>query len=103
MNNNLPTIATDRLLQGDLIKCVDGNWRLRDGTEMTGATMLAIGTTEALQCWRNQTVLDTIIRRPDELLPDVNELNAKIPQAEWETGLDGQPKPPWQNIFLADL
>ena len=36
-------------------------------------------------------------------MPDIDELNAKIPQKQWETGLDGKPRPPWQRQCLVYL
>ena len=36
-------------------------------------------------------------------LPDIDELNAKIPEEEWETGLDGKPRPPWQKQYIVYL
>jgi hypothetical protein len=97
-NNNLPTINTDRVIQGEILRCVDGRWSPRDPSE---TSLLAIGTNEAVQCWRDGMPTDTIIKQPDEPLPDVDELNAQIPREEWEDGLDGQPRPPWQHVYIA--
>src|SRR5262249_47673362 len=39
-------------------------------------------------------------------LPDPDELNAVIPVAEWENGLDGKPSKPWKTtyvIYMVDL
>jgi hypothetical protein len=103
-HENLPTISDDRIIQGDILKCVDGRWSLRDGTAIPPETLLlAIATGEALQCWRDQTVIDEIPKRPGKELPNVDELNAKIPREQWELGLDNQPRPPWQHVHLAYL
>jgi hypothetical protein len=103
-DKDLPMISDDRLIQGEILKCVDGHWSVRDGTTIPPETqLLAIATGEALQCWHDQTVVDVIPKRPGQNLPDVKELNGKIPQEEWEMGLDGQPRPPWQHVFLAYL
>jgi hypothetical protein len=100
-SSSLPVIAEDRLIHGEILKFVDGVWSIRGGGEPPPDTvMLAIGTTEAVQCWKDQQVLDTVIKRPDELLPDINQLNEQIPQKEWETGLDGQPKAPWAHVYV---
>src|SRR5258705_12489336 len=94
-STNLPVIAEDHLIQGEIIKCIDGAWSIRGGDELPpDMALLAIGTTEALQCWKDQQVLDTVFKRADEPLPDIDELNEQIPQAEWETGLNGKPKRP---------
>ena len=52
-----------------------------------------------MRCWREQKVVDCIAQKGSEPLPDVAELNAKIPENEWELGLDGKPKPPWENVW----
>ena len=103
VNSNLPTIDTDRVIQGEILRCVDGRWSLRDGTAITSDTsLLAIGTSEALQSWRDgMPMADPIIKQPGEPLPDIDELNAQIPREEWEIGLDGQPRPPWQHVYIA--
>jgi hypothetical protein len=53
--------------------------------------------------WRDQQPVETITERPDQPLPDVDKLNAKIPKKQWELGLDGQPRPPWQLEFVVYL
>jgi hypothetical protein len=88
-----------------ILKCVDGHWS--DGDGLTPATeMLAVATTIGLQCWSDKELLDEIVERPGEKLPNVDDLNKQIPRNEWRPGLDGQPRPPWQLnwvIYLIDL
>jgi hypothetical protein len=48
-----------------------------------------------VQRWQDQLPVETIVKLPGVPLPDVDELNAKIPENEWEEGLDGSPRPPW--------
>jgi hypothetical protein len=91
-----------RLIQGVILKCVDGHWADSDGLTPS-SELLVLGTTRALQCWKDKEVLDEIIERPGEPLPDVDELNEQIPQDEWENGLDGNPRPPWQLNYVAYL
>jgi hypothetical protein len=43
------------------------------------------------------------MKRPGEALPDIDELNAAIPESEWEIGLNGEPRPPWQLVHIAYL
>ena len=58
-NENLPMISEDRIIQGKILRCVDGHWSLRDGTVVAPDTLLlAIATNEALQRWRDQTVVE---------------------------------------------
>jgi hypothetical protein len=56
-----------------------------------------------LQCWQDGLPSEVILKAPGKDLPDVDELNAKIPQEEWEDGLDGKPRPPWQHVWIAYL
>jgi hypothetical protein len=95
-----------RLIQGVILKCVDGRWL--DGDRLAPPSeMLVIGLTHALQCWgKDKDLLDTTIEQPDEPLPDPEALNAQIPQEEWGLGLDGEPRPPWQFnwvVYLLDV
>ena len=96
--------AGDRLIQGTIIKCVDGHWAAKDGTTIPPETrLIALATTTALQHWVDQMPVETIVKRGNEPLPDVKELNAAIPEAEWEEGLDGAPRPPWVKQFVVYL
>ena len=36
-------------------------------------------------------------------MPDIDELNAKIPENEWELGLNAKPRPPWQLNWVVYL
>ena len=49
--------------------------------------MLASAISEALQRWKDNKPIETITVKP---LPDINELNAAVPQSEWEPGLRRQ-------------
>jgi hypothetical protein len=100
---NLPTIDTsERLIHGPLLKCIDGRWSTQDGPDLTGHQLLALATANAVQRWHLKEPPDTIVDSGAGL-PDVDELNAKIPRAEWEPGLDGQPRPPWQRQYVVYL
>ncbi len=92
-----------KLIQGILLKCVDGKWT--DGDGLTPPLeMLVIGITRGLQCWgKEQDLLDEIPEQPNEPLPDVEALNAQIPEVEWGLGLDGKPRPPWQYNWIVYL
>jgi hypothetical protein len=98
--------AVGRLIQGTIVRCVDGRWATRDGTTFPPDTrLLALATTTALQRFKDQRRVDEIVKRFGEPLPDVDELNAKIPADEWEEGLDGNPRPPWVKqrvVYLLD-
>jgi hypothetical protein len=62
-----------------------------------------LGTALALQRWENGLPAETIIKRPGEPLPDVDERNKKIPQKKWEKDDDGKPRPPWQKQYVVYL
>ena len=96
--------ADERVIQGTMIKCVDGHWTDRDKQPIpAGTRLLALATHTLLQRWQDDRPIDTIPKKPGQPLPDVDKLNEKIPQKEWETGLDGKPRPPWQKQWLVYL
>jgi len=108
MNTPTPTPPNggnlrQRLLRGTLLKWTENTgWLDRDGVRPADGPYLLWGLEEGLQCWQNQTVVDEIIDKP---LPDLNELNGSIPQAQWEAGPDGHPRPPYVHkyaIYLLD-
>lgn len=93
-----------RIIQGVILKCVDGRWEDKDGLTPPD-NLMAMGTARCLQCWKDQQPVDTIVETEAEPLPDADELNAAIPVEEWEKGLDGKPRPPWQvqcAVYLID-
>jgi hypothetical protein len=107
---NLPTHYSSgkkRVIHGVLVRCNDGVWQDRDGIPVPpGTKLLVVGVTRVIQCWQDQEPTDTIFEEPGEDLPDVDELNAAIPQSEWELGFDGQPKAPWQLqqvVYMIDV
>jgi hypothetical protein len=113
-NETLPTVITDgfdgggadRLIRGVIVRCVEGVWKDTDGTPIPPDTKLvAWATTECLQRWKDKQPAETILKRPGAPLPDLDELNAGIPQKEWENGIDDKPRPPWvrqQVVYLLD-
>ena len=112
-SENLPVISGDgfddidvsnRLIQGTILRCVDGHWSDRDKTPIPpDKTLVVLGTATALQHWHNGMPTETIVKHPGAALPDVAELNAKIPESQWEEGLDGDPRPPWVKQFIVYL
>jgi hypothetical protein len=93
-----------RLIQGEILKCVDGRWTTRDGQALPLGTQLFVrGMTRALQCWKDGELLDSMIETPETPLPDLGELNKQIPMTEWEEGLDGKPRPPWALYYVVYL
>jgi hypothetical protein len=85
-----------RLLRGMLLKWDEkAGYHDRDGVRPALGPYYVIGMAQGLQRWKNQTVVE---EKLDEPLPDLDELNAAIPRSEWEPGLDGQPREPWQLV-----
>jgi hypothetical protein len=95
---------SNRLIRGTILRCVDGHWSARDGTVVTAdMQFLAIGTARALQRWQDGMPSDVIIKELGKPLPDVDELNAAIPQDTWDDGLDSRPRAPWQRVWVCYL
>jgi hypothetical protein len=95
------TDPNDRLIQGTLLKCVDGVWTA--GGAAAPKQLLALATVTALQLWKLQKPVNTIVKRPGHPWPHIDDLNAEIPEEDWEVGLDGQPRAPWQKQFVVYL
>src|SRR5262245_12164926 len=95
-----PTIG--RLIKGQLTRWNETNgWTDRDGLRPP-ETMLVLALSEAVQRWKGKKVVEEITARP---LPDVKLLNESVPRAEWELGLNGQPKPPYVHqaiVYMID-
>jgi hypothetical protein len=79
-----------------LLKCTDGRWTGRDGLPAPTIPLLVVSTLTILQQWLNKKPLETIIKQKGQEWPDVDALNEAIPQSEWEIGIDGKPRAPWQ-------
>jgi hypothetical protein len=98
--SNLET--SNRLIKGSILRCVDGKW-----TDTAGIApperLVALGTTQALQCWSGGKPTDTVMASPGKPLPSADELNSQIPEDEWEKGLDGKPRAPWVLQHVAYL
>jgi hypothetical protein len=91
-------LNVDRLGSNYLKWSAAGHWVDRDGLTPP-SPLLVFAIDEALRMWKaNQP---TIIH--DKPLPDLGQLNASIPQKEWEHGIDGQPRKPWEHIVIVRL
>ena len=90
------SLSTDRTIKGTQLVWNDAqHWRDRDG-QKPPAQLLVVGVDAILQRWLEG--LPQVIR--DKPLPDPNDLNAAIPIEEWETGIDGQKRPPWADTAV---
>jgi hypothetical protein len=115
MNDKVPAICEndgfdapaemldDRVIVGTQLKFVDRVWSA-GGVEMPlGTRLLARGLRRLLQRWEGGYVIDSIETEP---FPDLDTLNATIPESEWEIGVDGKPRAPWcltYVVYLLDL
>ena len=104
---NMPTTVTraveanDRMVVGNLIKYVsDSGWTEGGLPVESNKKLAAVAVNKVLQRWQEERVVETIAQRP---LPDPDEMNAAIPQSEWEEGPDGKPRPPWQLAHIVYL
>jgi hypothetical protein len=86
-----------RLIKGSLLKwSAEQGWTDRDGAA-TPDQLLNIAIDEALQRWQGGKA-QVIRNKP---LPDEDELNAAIPQSEWETNMSGNLQPPWSHVVVS--
>jgi hypothetical protein len=107
---NLPVLKTDdplSVIKGlipKFDKTHDPMWYLREGLPLPPKA-LVLATGEVAQQWdRDNNLVDAILARPGEPLPDVEALNEAIPRSEWRD-FNGQPQGPWQHsriVYLLD-
>lgn len=87
-------LSGGRLIKGLLSKwSSETGWVDRDGAALP-EQHLVIKIGEALQRWQDGK--PSVIT--DLPLPNEDDLNAGIPQSEWELDMTGKPRPPWQHI-----
>jgi hypothetical protein len=90
------SFSSDRTIKGTQLVWNDAqHWRDRDGLKPP-AQLLVVGVDAILQRWKEG--LPQVIR--DKPLPDPDDLNSAIPISEWEVGIDGQKRPPWQDTVV---
>jgi DNA polymerase family A/CHC2 zinc finger/Toprim domain len=98
-------IDNDRLLQGQRLICIDGEWNKSDGAKIPpDKRYLVLGTAEGIQFWQDGQLVKEWIKKPNVPLPNLDELNATIPQDQWEEGING-PRPPYSHqwaVYLLD-
>ena len=99
-----PIETSDRMVVGNLIKYTSDNGWTESGLPVeSNKKLAAVAVNKLLQRWQEERVVETIAQKP---LPDPDEMNAAIPQSEWEEGPDGKPRPPWQLariVYLLDI
>ena len=114
INEDLPLVPADdgfddysgesRLIQGTILRCNDGHWMDRDKVPLPpDLRLLALKTALANQRWKDKLPIETVVKVPGANLPDLEELNKKIPKKDWEVGLDGEKRAPWVRQFIVYL
>jgi len=89
-------ISSTRVSHGTPARWTEtSGWRDRDGLPIPD-TMLVIYYFRALRRWVNKRATYNV----DDPLPNLDELNASIPQSEWPIGLDGKPEKPWKVVYV---
>ncbi len=78
----------------------EDQWIDRDGCKAP-SPLLAVKAEELLRMWKDDRPIDITVKP----LPDPAELNAAIPESEWEKDRDGKLQPPWAHhvaIYLVN-
>jgi hypothetical protein len=76
------------------------HWRDRDGALKPELLLWLLSLSTCLRRWVEEGPPEEITAHP---LPDVDELNSTIPEAEWLAGIDGRPRPPWEYTVKFNL
>src|SRR5262245_38674128 len=106
MNANVPAppsdggfssgLSGDRVMRGTIARWSSASgWVDRDGLPLPD-TVLVVGYVTVLRRWKDKRPE----YRTEHPLPDPDQLNAAIPVAEWEIGLDGKPRKPWALTYV---
>jgi hypothetical protein len=95
----------NRLIQGDLVKFTpQATWVTRSGAELSGnLELVAVNVIRVVKKWADGQPIETRVLGPGEKLPNLEELNAAVPQSEWREGPDGKLRGPWEAEFLVYL
>ena len=92
------SFSSDRTIKGVQLVWNDAqHWRDRDG-QKAPEQLLVVAIDAILQRWLRTAGKPEVIR--DKPLPDPDALNSAIPIDEWETGIDGQKRPPWADTVV---
>jgi hypothetical protein len=84
----------ERAIQGQITKFGDP-WTV-NSEPYSGGPLIAHDVKRFVQRWANQKPIFTEEIPPGNADPDLDALNNAVPKSEWERGLDGNPKPPFQ-------
>ena len=95
------------IIQGALVKFTnEAQWTTRDDDEIaTDLELIAVDVQRVVQKWQDGLPAETRILEAGEKFPDLEALNAEVPQSEWVEGPDGKLRGPWQAqhiLYLLD-
>jgi hypothetical protein len=94
-------IEDNQITVGERAKFDNGKWTDSTGTELPRERKyMVLFTTRKNVRFHEEGPPEVVSIKPGEQLPDVNELNKKISQQQWRTGLDGKPQPPWSRWYI---
>jgi hypothetical protein len=93
------------VIKGRLVKFTnDCAWVTTDDEDLPDdLELVVIDIARVVQKWEDGSSVETKILAPDEKFPDVKQLNADTPRAEWVEGPDGEMRGPWQAQHLVYL
>ena len=99
--------ANAGLIQGTLLKFSnEAKWVTRDDDEISSdLKLIAVDVQRVVQKWQDGQPIETKILEPGEKFPDLDILNADVPQSEWVEAPDGKKRGPWQAqhiLYLLD-
>jgi hypothetical protein len=95
------------VIKGMLLKFTnEAVWVTREGQELCpDLELVAVDIARVVQRWKDQEPVETIILEPGQKFPDIEHLNAGVPQSEWVKGPDGTLRGPYQAqhiVYLLD-
>jgi hypothetical protein len=95
----------NRLIQGQLVKFTNQSTFVTDGSEELPdhLELVAVNVTRVVQKWVDRQPIETIVLESGQKFPDIEKLNASVPQSEWREGPDGKLHGPWQAQYLVYL
>jgi hypothetical protein len=79
-------------------------WHGRDGEASTPGPYIAVNCIIEIIRWNDKKVVDRIVQKSGEPLPDVDALNNAIPREDWEEDpFTGDPRGPWVKNYTVHL
>ena len=89
--------STNQVIKGTRLKFTNEMWVTREGEEISAhLELVAVDVRRIVQKWKDHVPVETIRLEPRQKFPDIEKLNAEMPQQDWIIGPDGKPRGPWQ-------